>query len=221
MVAGSRLDGSVDIERLEVYLLSDNAPNAAMGLSDMDGFLTGIAAGPELIKPSEWLPVLWGHEEPGFESIEEAQAIVGIILGRYNEIVGNITAAQPTLDPIFMGSPDGEVMIVGDWAAGFLDAVKLRPKAWAPLIADEESRLYLLPFLIHGGEPEDAALLGIPFQPVDAAEQRRLMPIAPDALICFTLAIWGYWSQHDTPATPATKPASARRSGGDNRRTRR
>ena len=35
-----------------------------MGISDLDGFLTGLVVGPELIMPSKWLPEIWGHEEP-------------------------------------------------------------------------------------------------------------------------------------------------------------
>jgi uncharacterized protein len=33
--------------------MSDHAPDNCMGLSDLDGFLTGIVVGPELILPSE------------------------------------------------------------------------------------------------------------------------------------------------------------------------
>jgi hypothetical protein len=39
-----------------------------MGLSDLDGFLTGIAVGRELILPSEWLSVIWGGDEPVFDT---------------------------------------------------------------------------------------------------------------------------------------------------------
>ena len=38
-----------------------------MLLSDLDGFLTGIAIGPEVVMPSEWLPQVWGGDEPVFE----------------------------------------------------------------------------------------------------------------------------------------------------------
>ena len=49
------LNGSIDLD----------APDDGMGLSDLDGFLTGIVVGPELILPSEWLPVNLGWRGPG------------------------------------------------------------------------------------------------------------------------------------------------------------
>ena len=48
--------------------MSDHAPDDSMGRSDLDGFLTGIVVGPELILPSEWLRVIWGGEEPVFQT---------------------------------------------------------------------------------------------------------------------------------------------------------
>jgi len=40
----------------------------AMLLEELDGFITGPPICPELIMPSEWLPVVWGSEgdEPAF-----------------------------------------------------------------------------------------------------------------------------------------------------------
>jgi yecA family protein len=61
-----------------------------MMLSDLDGFLTGIAVGPELVLPSEWLPLDWGSDAPEFADEGEAKAVLGAILGRYNEILRQI-----------------------------------------------------------------------------------------------------------------------------------
>jgi Uncharacterised protein family (UPF0149) len=47
------LSGPIDLDALDNYLLSDHAPDDSMGLSDLDGLLTGIVVGPELILPSE------------------------------------------------------------------------------------------------------------------------------------------------------------------------
>jgi uncharacterized protein len=58
-----------------------------MQLSELDGFLTGIAIGPELVMPSEWLPAVWGGEEPVFEDEAQARTVLGAIMGRYNEIL--------------------------------------------------------------------------------------------------------------------------------------
>ena len=43
------LNGPIDLDALDDYLMSDRAPDDSMGLSDLDGFLTGVIVGPELI----------------------------------------------------------------------------------------------------------------------------------------------------------------------------
>ena len=48
----------VDLEALDRFLMSERSPSESMMLSDLDGFLTGIAVGPELVMPSEWLPII-------------------------------------------------------------------------------------------------------------------------------------------------------------------
>jgi uncharacterized protein len=57
--------------------MSDHVPDDCMDLSDLDGFLTGVVVGPELILPSEWLPVVWGGQEPEFWAEEEMRTVVG------------------------------------------------------------------------------------------------------------------------------------------------
>ena len=53
------LDGVIDLDALDdEYLMSDHSPDDSMGLSDLDGFLTGVVVGPELILPSEGYPSL-------------------------------------------------------------------------------------------------------------------------------------------------------------------
>ena len=90
-----------DLDALDAFLMSDRAPKNCMQLSDLDGFLAGIAIGPELIMPSEWAPVIWGGAEPEFESIDEAQRILNAIMGRYNEILHLLQHAPEEFEPIF------------------------------------------------------------------------------------------------------------------------
>src|SRR5579863_7589541 len=113
------LTGPIDLDALGEYLLSDQAPDDSMGLSDLDGFLTGLVVGPELIPPSEWLPVIWGGEEPKFQSEAEMKTVLGTIIGRYNEIAACFNNYPDEFDPIFWEGPEGDV-IASDWAGGFL-----------------------------------------------------------------------------------------------------
>ncbi|HEV8177395.1 MAG TPA: UPF0149 family protein, partial [Gemmatimonadales bacterium] len=47
-----------DLDYLDKWLSSDESPPNSMMLTDLDGFLTAVAIGSEVIVPSEWLPVL-------------------------------------------------------------------------------------------------------------------------------------------------------------------
>ncbi len=147
------LNGVIDLDALDEYLMSDHAPDDSMGLSDLDGFLTGVVVGPELIAPSEWLPVIWGGGEPEFETEEEMRSVLGTIMGRYNEIAACFASAPDEFDPIFWEGPEGEV-IASDWAGGFLDAVALRAQAWRPLIEDDRAHTLMAPLFLLNGDIE-------------------------------------------------------------------
>ena len=83
MADGIPPNGPIDLDALDDYLMSDLAPDESMGLSDLDGFLTGVVVGPGLILPREWLPVIWGGEEPEFHTDAEMRIVLGTIMGRY------------------------------------------------------------------------------------------------------------------------------------------
>ena len=72
--------------------------------------------GPELILPSEWLPVIWGGEDPEFQTEAEMRTVLGTIIGRYNEIVACFASEPDDFEPIFWEGPEGEI-IASDWAA--------------------------------------------------------------------------------------------------------
>jgi uncharacterized protein len=144
---------SLDLEELADYLDSDLSPDDCMGLSDLDGFLTGVVVGPELIMPSEWLSVIWGHEEPEFGSTAQAEAIIGLIMSRCNDIATGFNSYPEKFEPIFYKWPTGEVIVM-DWAAGFLEAVEMRRAAWEPLFSHRKAKLLIEPLMILGDDGE-------------------------------------------------------------------
>ena len=51
------------LKLLEKKLASLPPDSEAMLVSELDGFLAGILVCPDLMMPSEWLPLVWGDEE--------------------------------------------------------------------------------------------------------------------------------------------------------------
>lgn len=55
---------SIDLQRLDDFLLSEAAGDDAMLLSELDGFLAGLIVSPEMIMPGEWMSLVWGDDAP-------------------------------------------------------------------------------------------------------------------------------------------------------------
>lgn len=138
----------IDIVALDDFLSSDVAPENSMLLSDMDGFLTAVAIGPELIKPSEWLPVIWRDEAPAFENAKQAEFITGQIFARYNQILQTYAAGPDYIAPWYWEDRDGNVIAM-DWCEGFFEGVELRGDSWLPLLENEEGQAVFAPIAAH------------------------------------------------------------------------
>jgi uncharacterized protein len=124
-----------------------------MDISQLDGFLAGIVVGPETIVPSEFLPVVWGGEQPEFADMTEAETVLGAILGRYDEIANGLAALPPDYGPVLWQDALGNA-VTEDWAVGFMQAVGLRAEAWEAALADEEAAMMLIPIGIIAGMAE-------------------------------------------------------------------
>src|SRR5215210_7006939 len=191
-----------DLDLLDAYLLSDQSPPECMLLSDLDGFLTGVAIGPEVMMPSEWLPHVWGGDEPVFDDHLQASAILGTIMGRYNAILRDTAAGA--FGPIFWETQDG-VVIVADWAEGFMQAVMLRADAWEPLLRSKRHGRLLIPILALCADEDGESVLGL-----DPGEEERFMAEAAEFIPVCVTEIAAYWRKRRTTlATGSGQPASA------------
>ncbi len=199
MEENSPLSGPIDLDALDDYLMSDHSPDECMGLSDLDGFLTGIVVGPELILPSEWMPMIWGGDDPLFETEEEMRTVLGTIMGRYNEIADCFNTNPAEFEPIFLEGPEGEV-IASDWAGGFLDAVALRPEAWEPLTKHHKGGMMMMPLLLLNGDAEfDAG-------PDGAVHEDEFLAEVPDIIPDCIAAIHEFWKSHrDNHKPPSSR----------------
>lgn len=173
------------LEALHDYLSSERSPPECLQLSDLDGFLTAVAIGPELIEPSEWLPHVWGQEQPAFADPGEAHAMLGAIMSRYNEILHQVEGEA--FEPIFWTGPDG-APIVTDWAEGFVQALSLRQEAWAALFNDNDHMLWMFPILALCSDGTGESMLGL-----DAEAEKQIFEEAPALLPECIVQIAAFW----------------------------
>lgn len=191
-----------DIEALDQYLMSDRSPDESMDLSELDGFLAGVIAGPEAIPPSEWLPVVWDGEEPVFENEAEASTVLGAILSRYEAIATALADDQESFVPVFWEAADG-TPVVDEWAVGFMRAVSLRADAWDPVLQDEDSSILLIPIGIIAGQAlgEEDPKLQIPDDAMD-----ELMEDADMMMAACAVGLYNFWRNREAAAIAAVRP---------------
>ncbi len=189
------------IDELDEFLMSDHAPDDCLQLSDLDGFLTGVAIGPELIMPSEWIPTIWQGGLPDFKDTEQAERIMGIIMARYNEILHQLDDEPGAFEPIFYEAPDGRVM-AADWAEGFMDAIGLRIDAWATLFEDENGRVLMGPIMAQLHDED-----GKPFAEGSLEEMQEIREEGAQSLPYAIKGIHDFWKAQRQPANLARRPA--------------
>ena len=67
------------LEALEDALDALPQDGLPMGISELNGFLTGVLLSPEQIMPSDWVPVIWGdYPNHAFASMEDADRAVNL-----------------------------------------------------------------------------------------------------------------------------------------------
>lgn len=136
-----RLDGA----------LADLPLDEPMLLTELDGFLTGIALCPEPILPAEWMTGIWGSDEGGvapFDDPLDVQWFAEAVMARLGEIGRDLARGKP--QPIFdIDERNGDVLWE-PWIDGLDEAMALRPDAWSAIAevdqeaADVLSRVSLL-----------------------------------------------------------------------------
>ncbi len=129
-------DSTPAAARAELRTLLDlrAVPFGGLSLEGLDGFLTALAVGPDLVMPGEWLPAIWGAREPRWESEAETRHVYDLLLRFWNDVL-----RRAALDPIERVGVDDQP-ILGDqadaamhgqaWAEGFLMGFDSDSEAW-------------------------------------------------------------------------------------------
>ncbi len=170
-----------EMDELDSFLLSDATSDETMMLDCLDGFLTAIVTGPVMLKPSEWLPRVWGptaRDEPAFETLAQAERITGLIMRHLNGIIWSLHHDPDAFEPVFDTAAypddpheysDGEM-----WAYGYMTGIDLQRKNWNTFFGEPNSAVVLRPIYLLGAEevtPEEEALTETPAQREELSNQ--------------------------------------------------
>lgn len=180
-----------DVDELAAFLDSDRTPEGCIDICALDGFLTCLAIGPETIPPSRWLPFVWDEEEGSqmeWESMDEANHILGLLMGYFNSIIADFQHDPPTFSPLVYQNRAGEP-ILEDWCFGFMVGVRLSPKPWDQLALDPEMEDAFGVIAIHGTPEGWKALEKEKNRKIS---QERWLEILTDSV----LLIHEYWIPH-------------------------
>ena len=189
-----------ELDRLEQFLENCKA-SKAMNLEEMDGFFAALVAGPEIVMLSEYLPKVFGNETEEahqFESVEEANDILSLMMRHWNDIAGTLFEGGVHL-PLLLEDEDGGVH-GNDWARGFIRGTRLCHDGWAELLANDGQGGCMLPMLmLYHEHDEDPAL-----RPKPIAPERREKVI--ESMAVGLGKAYRYFRQHEKPDASTDGP---------------
>jgi uncharacterized protein len=124
------------LKQLEKELLA--LGEETMLIEELDGFIAGLLVCPELIKPGEWLPTVWGHDgddsQPAFDNLEHGNRVLGLLMEHYNDVARTLMERPGRYSPLFAVDKRNGDILWELWIEGFEKAVNLRPASWQKLL---------------------------------------------------------------------------------------
>ncbi|UOA30469.1 hypothetical protein DSM110093_00217 [Sulfitobacter sp. DSM 110093] len=172
-----------ELANLDVFLCSNDSPDGCLMLSDLDGFLTGIACSPEMIPETEWIALALGG------TLEVPEWVKQTIVALFGNILQKLLNDPPFVEPSFWLAPEGEVIAM-DWCAGFIDAVSLRPRKWLRLTESGTQGHLMTPLMLHMLDDAGSSLMGIPQEDLNQALDEAAEAI-PEAVV----GIYRFWQE--------------------------
>jgi uncharacterized protein len=165
-----------EVEWLEQRLKDYGNDDSMLSLSALDGFLTAVLSGPELVPPSQWWPVLWGGTPPEWSSERDMKRALDLILGHMNILAHTLCYQPEHFIPVLMANyvEGQEICNAEEWCFGYLRGMALGN--WPALPEEQESSLEVI--RLHGSDDllPQLASLSLP------EHQQSVAAVGPAAL---------------------------------------
>ncbi|EEU9328775.1 UPF0149 family protein, partial [Escherichia coli] len=165
-------------------LMKYGMDDSVLCFSELDGLLTAILSGPNMVSPNIWLSAIWGGGDyhPKWSSEREMERFVSLCFQHMNDIAGCLYDAPELFEPIFNEREvKGEkYTIVEEWCFGYMKGKSLDD--WSGLPGELRPSLEVI--ALHGVEknfPVLEKMTGEQFE-------KSISLIQPAAL-----ALYQYW----------------------------
>jgi uncharacterized protein len=124
------------------FLSSPQRPKDTLTYPQLAGFLFGLGNGPELIQPSEWIPLVFNDQDAEYETQAEAEQVLQAMMALYNDCVrersrGNVSlpfGCEMRLQPMDNLQFDAPM---SQWAQGFGMGYDYLSEVWDAYTPDE------------------------------------------------------------------------------------
>ena len=175
---------SSELESLDNFLTQINGgkiPNTEA----LDGFFAALSCCPDLVKPSEYMPVIQSgktaNDDLEFEDLDEAQRFMTLVTKHWNFVNSELNQNIAYM-PLILEDEDGNFG-GNDWANGFITGVNLRHDIWSEIINDEENGGSMVPIWALAYEHHPDARMR-PFKdPIDDKKRDDLIVAAAAGVI--------------------------------------
>lgn len=155
-----------DLNFIDEILIKYATDTSIKNVSELDGFLTSIASGPDAIMFSEWLPCIWGGEaqSPEWESEQEISRFMQTAIGMMNGHIHALMNRPHEFKARFStdknkGSKEAK-FLVDSWCNGYMRAVLMRPQSWKNM--PDEIEVHLGTITMFGTQAGEKALQELP-----------------------------------------------------------
>lgn len=124
------------------FLSAPQRPKDTLTYPQLAGFLFGLANGPELIPPSEWIPLVFNDQEAQYETQDEAELVLQAMMALYNDCVWERTGGHVPLPPgcEMRTQPMDNLKLdapLSQWAQGFGMGYDYLAEGWDAYTPDE------------------------------------------------------------------------------------
>lgn len=145
---GSQQLSKVDYHYLDTFFRQQNIACHQLNLTRVHGILTAVISAPTLIKPTEWLSLIF-QGEPTFDNVLQAEKVMNLIIGLFSQTTRELKGEQPYQILLWEGLENAAANQCSDellkhWCDGYLSGVQLDP-LWG---TDKSALAMLTPFLI-------------------------------------------------------------------------